>query len=226
VVGQGRNHLRVGASHGDARHCPGQGVDARRGARAALGAQRKHRPAYGVGQSLGADAVPQKLQGDHHVDAVERNRGRTHEGLRAHGPRGVEGRLLAVEGDEEHAASVGPARAEGAGYVDEHRHRGGVVVGAVKHALPHRAEVVVVGAHEHPAVDLARKRRDHVGAAAFGRGLGVRVEAHRAQGVDDELPRVQTPGVPVRRPAQASEQRASTAHNYVTRLPSAGRSEL
>ncbi len=51
-----------------------------------------------------------------------------------------------------------------------------------------RAEVVVVGAHEHPAVQVARDRREHVGAGAPRDALLDGVEAARAERLDDVTP--------------------------------------
>jgi hypothetical protein len=48
-------------------------------------------------------------------------------------------------------------------------------------------------AHEHPAIDLPRDRRHHVGAAAARRGLLGRVEPRGAQGIDDVRARQQPP---------------------------------
>ena len=108
--------------------------------------------------------------------------------------RAVQAEFLAREGDEEDVACRGFGRPELAGDLEEGRHAGGVVVGAVvdervaglERAGPAVAQVVVVGAdNDGPLGAIVEEADDVAPAARLARvgGVGVRAEAE-AEGLE------------------------------------------
>ena len=198
MVGERRDHLGVDAADGDAGRDVAQRVEA--GEVPSLRSPPSTKTeSHLAGQAAGPTAA-EEFHREHHVDAVEGDGGAADVVLRAHRAGGVEGRLLGVEGREDHPAPVGPASPRGprpprpgSPPRPRCRRRRGRRRGCWRRgdrSARRRAPAVDVAAHGGDHV-MPSQRRGLLGGVE-GRGRGGR--RRRGGG------RAPPPGVPVRRP--------------------------